>query len=182
MNVRRNQHVSVMDARVTTNGEASNANALAIVSTWKNKTLVSVYIRNKQSWSKLLSYSYFVFVFLRREKRIRNWMVLYLCDSSCSWKYLCRWLRVLQVSSQGMIFTSFASLIESLNSYSLMMIILCVSKHQNAVLHGFRNHGDYVSVHAIGEPKHNRSNDWWISTAEINFCSLKFIFSLLFKS
>ena len=55
-------------------------------------------------------------------------------------------------------------------------------KHQNAVLHGFRNHGDYVSVHAIGEPKHYWSNDWWISTTEINFCSLKFIFHFCLKA
>lgn len=104
MNVRRNQHANVMDASVTTNGEASNANALAIVYTWKNKTLVLVNVRNKQSWSiTLIVFLFcFCFFFLRREKRIRNWMVLYICDSSCSRKYLCRWLRVLQVSSQGM--------------------------------------------------------------------------------
>lgn len=111
MSVRSNQLVNVMDATVRTNGEALNANALEIVSTWKNKTLVLVSkdlklfrFFLKQSKNHILISLFFV---SRREKRIKNRMVPYICDSSCSCKHMCRWLRILQVSSQGMFLQTF---------------------------------------------------------------------------
>ena len=36
--------------------------------------------------------------------------------------------------------------------------LLC--QNQCAVLYGFRDHDYYVAVHALGQPKHKRSNDW----------------------